>query len=196
VPTFPLKPAIVAAVIGLAALAGPSVAGAAICADQDGDPAVIGHARAETATHCLINAARSMQSTFAGNTLPPLSGNPYLYNPAVAHSADMAGMGQVTHAGSDGSTPDHRMAGYASFMFPGKWGWGENVAGGTHMTPYQAVFAGILPYVAGWMSPLDPDPGHRANILSRDFRELGVGVSLGANNWVYYTADFAWGNRK
>ena len=46
------------------------------------------------------------------------------------------------------------------------WLVGENLAWGTHSrsTPQQAV--------TNWMD----SPGHRANILKRRFREIGIGV--------------------
>ncbi len=55
---------------------------------------------------------------------------------------------------------------------------GENIAGG-HPTP-EAV-------VAGWMA----SPGHRANILSTSFTEIGIGVTSGPGpyGW-YWTEEF------
>jgi uncharacterized protein YkwD len=142
-PTFPIKPATIAAVACVAALAGPSVAGAAICGpDATTDPAVSGTARAEAATHCLINSARAIRGLWA------LGGNPYLYNPAVAHSVDMAHMGVQSHVGSDGSTNVQRLVGYTDFM--SAWGVAENIHSGPRMTPYQAVYGG-LPGFTSWM---------------------------------------------
>ncbi len=55
---------------------------------------------------------------------------------------------------------------------------GENIAAG-YDTP-EAV-------VAGWMS----SPGHRANILSPAYTEIGIGVSSGAAPYgTYWTQDF------
>ena len=66
-----------------------------------------------------------------------------------------------------------------------RWAYGENIAWGmgSRATPEAIVDA--------WMH----SSGHRANILSRDFRELGVGYSAGTpsgsrDQGGIYTADF------
>src|SRR5262249_50716989 len=63
----------------------------------------------------------------------------------------------------------------------GYTGWiaiGENIAAG-YQTP-DAV-------VAGWMS----SPGHRANILSTQFTEIGIGVASGSGSYsTYWTQEF------
>jgi uncharacterized protein YkwD len=65
------------------------------------------------------------------------------------------------------------------------WGFGENVAWGT------AELATPEAIVGAWMN----SPGHRANILSRDWREIGIGFSPGSpssgNAFAgIYTTDF------
>jgi uncharacterized protein YkwD len=62
----------------------------------------------------------------------------------------------------------------------GYTGWtavGENIAAG-YPSP-EAV-------VSGWMA----SPGHRANILNPDYRELGVGLSSGGKYGAYWTQEF------
>ena len=60
-------------------------------------------------------------------------------------------------------------------------GWsavGENIAAG-YATPEDVV--------AGWMA----SPGHRANILSPNFSEIGIGVSAGGGQFgTYWTQEF------
>jgi uncharacterized protein YkwD len=197
VSTFPLKRAAIAAFVCLAALAAPAVAGAT-CPDADANPAVIGTARVETATHCLINETRAQQRIkliglgLSSAGLQALSGNPFLYNPAVAHSASMAQAGLQAHTVPGESPPDQRLAGYGNFML--QWAWGENITSGPAMTPRQAVYGlhNATINITGWLE----STLHRANMLSTDFRELGVGVRVASNGVVYYTADFAWGVRK
>jgi uncharacterized protein YkwD len=67
------------------------------------------------------------------------------------------------------------------------WSLGENIAWGTGnlATPQEIVKA--------WMN----SPGHRANILNRRFRDIGVGIVMGAPAQVQagqvaatYTTDF------
>ncbi|MEU6666914.1 CAP domain-containing protein [Streptomyces sp. NPDC046727] len=100
----------------------------------------------------------------------PLTLNSTLTKAAQAHSADMAAHQNMSHTGSDGSSPGDRItrAGYT-------WSsYGENVAYG-YSTAQQVM--------AGWMS----SPGHRANILNCGFQEIGVGLAQPGSYW---TQDF------
>ncbi|MFE9393604.1 CAP domain-containing protein [Streptomyces sp. NPDC006784] len=89
---------------------------------------------------------------------------------AQAHSEDMAAHKNMSHTGSDGSSPDERIerAGYS-------WStYGENVAYG-YSSPESVM--------EGWMN----SSGHRANILNCDFEEIGVGHAQPGHYW---TQDF------
>src|SRR5438067_1831238 len=95
--------------------------------------------------------------------LAPLTLNPRLVDSAQTYSQVLASGNCFAH--TCGPVPDFserdEQAGYD--------GWtsiGENIAGG-YTTP-EAV-------VAGWMA----SPGHRANILSADYTEIGIGLSDG-----------------
>lgn len=93
---------------------------------------------------------------------------------AMAHSADQAAMGRMTHTGSDGSDAGTRLT-RAGFT----WGaWGENVAAG------QRTAAEV---VGAWMA----SPVHRANILSSTFRVIGIGVATAPDGTRYWTMDLA-----
>ncbi|MFF4840617.1 CAP domain-containing protein [Streptomyces collinus] len=112
----------------------------------------------------LVNAERAKVGCSA------LTLNPTLTKVAQAHSQDMAAHQNMSHTGSDGSSPGDRItaAGY-------NWSsYGENVAYG-YGTPEEVM--------AGWMS----SPGHRANILNCAFKEIGVGLAQPNNYW---TQDF------
>ena len=112
----------------------------------------------------LVNAERGR----AGCS--PVKLNATLTKAAQAHSADMAAHQNMSHTGSDGSSPGDRItrAGYS-------WStYGENVAYG-YSTPEQVM--------AGWMS----SAGHKANILNCAFQEIGVGLAQPGNYW---TQDF------
>ncbi|GAB2968854.1 hypothetical protein GCM10023080_034870 [Streptomyces pseudoechinosporeus] len=112
----------------------------------------------------LVNAERSK----AGCS--PVTLNAVLTKAAQAHSKDMAAHRNMSHTGSDGSSPGDRItrAGYS-------WStYGENVAYG-YATPEQVM--------AGWMS----SPGHKANILNCAFKEIGVGLAQPDSYW---TQDF------
>ncbi|MFG2352429.1 CAP domain-containing protein [Streptomyces sp. NPDC048521] len=112
----------------------------------------------------LVNAERAKAGCQA------LTLNSTLTEAAQAHSADMAAHQNMSHTGSDGSSPGDRItrAGYV-------WSsYGENVAYG---------YATAEQVMAGWMS----SPGHRANILNCGFKEIGVGLAQPNSYW---TQDF------
>ncbi|MFE6222833.1 CAP domain-containing protein [Streptomyces sp. NPDC057854] len=101
----------------------------------------------------LVNAERAKAGC------GPLTANATLARAAQGHSADMAARDFFDHTNPDGDGPGERVtaAGYP-------WStYGENIAKG-QTTAEQVMEA--------WMN----SPGHRANILNCDFKELGVGV--------------------
>jgi uncharacterized protein YkwD len=106
--------------------------------------------------------------------LRPLRLNADVHTAAQRHSRDQARRDLMTHTGANGSDAGDRIsrAGYT-------WSaWGENVAMG-YPTPRSVVRA--------WMH----SSGHRANILTRRFRHLGVGRRLSADGTIYWTLDLA-----
>jgi hypothetical protein len=115
-----------------------------------------------------INALRRQ------NGLTPLELNDALNAAAQRHSQDMANTSNVDHTGSDGSTPEQRIdaAGYAP-----RHTWGENIYGGGISTVDNAW--------AFWTGSVV----HRANLLNERYREVGIGVVVGANG-TYYTLTF------
>ncbi|MFI6208131.1 CAP domain-containing protein [Streptomyces sp. NPDC051041] len=112
----------------------------------------------------LVNAERKKVGC------SPVTLDATLTKAAQAHSEDMAAHRNMSHTGSDGSSPGDRItrAGYT-------WStYGENVAYG-YGTPEQVM--------SGWMS----SPGHKANILNCAFEEIGVGLAQPGHYW---TQDF------
>ncbi len=117
----------------------------------------------------LINAERQRHG------LTPLRTNPILIQVAQAHSQSMMGQGFFDHTEpTTGTGPCERIAsaGYVSQVC------GENIAAGypTALTVFQA-----------WMN----SPRHRANLLSPDFTEIGVGYAEGGYYRYYWTVDLA-----
>ncbi|GGY58484.1 hypothetical protein GCM10010363_44920 [Streptomyces omiyaensis] len=101
----------------------------------------------------LVNAERAKAGC------GPLTANAALARAAQGHSDDMAARDFFDHTNPDGAGPGERVtaAGYP-------WAtYGENIAMG--QTTAEQV-------MEGWMN----SPGHRANILNCDFKEIGVGV--------------------
>ena len=106
------------------------------------------------------------QERWNNGQLPPLKQNDLLDSAAETHSSNMATRNFVMHCDPDTYTlPWDRMVD-AGYIYNSA---GENIAWG-YPDP-QAV-------VAGWMG----SSGHRANILSTSFRELG-------NGYVYQSGD-------
>ncbi|MCA9968902.1 MAG: hypothetical protein KC425_01740, partial [Anaerolineales bacterium] len=105
----------------------------------------------------LVNAAR-----WDNGQLPPLKGETLLHAAAQGHSDNMAGRDFFAHCDLDTKTsPGERMtaAGYSGWNYAG-----ENIAAG-YSTPVDVM--------NGWMN----SSGHRANILSLNYREIGVGYT-------------------
>jgi uncharacterized protein YkwD len=117
----------------------------------------------------LVNQQR------AANGLPALNRDSALDSAAYQHSNDMATSNTFSHTGSDGSTPGQRInaAGYYWYTC------GENIAAG--QSSAQAV-------MDAWMN----SSGHRANILSPDFKDIGIAVvyRAGSAYGYYWTQDF------
>ncbi|MFI8824680.1 sigma-70 family RNA polymerase sigma factor [Streptomyces sp. NPDC053431] len=97
----------------------------------------------------------------------PLTENSLLTRAAQGHSDDMAARDFFDHTNPDGDGPGERVtaAGY-------RWStYGENIAKGQR-TPAEVM--------ESWMN----SPGHRANILNCDFREIGIGIhTAGGPYW-------------
>ncbi|MGW0629479.1 CAP domain-containing protein [Streptomyces sp. NPDC002758] len=105
--------------------------------------------------------------------LPPLAVDPVLGAAAQAHSADMVARDFYSHTSPEGSQPWDRAAAAGSRRRT----IGENIACGQR-SPAEVV--------DGWMN----SPGHRANILKRDFTHIGVGFVGGGRAGTYWTQLF------
>jgi uncharacterized protein YkwD len=120
-------------------------------------------ATVESAVRCLVNAQR------AAHRLAPLRSSRQLRVAAEAHGADMVAHRFFAHVSPfSGAVTDRvRRAGYLAHTRD--WSLGEDIAWGegTLSTPQSIVTA--------WMN----SPGHRAVILHRDFRDVGIGVTAG-----------------
>lgn len=114
------------------------------------------------------------QERLANGGLPPLKGVSELTTSSETHSFNMADRDFFAHCDLDTKDgPGQRIldAGY-SFTFAG-----ENIAAG-YQTPEQVM--------AGWMA----SSGHRANILSTSYGEIGVGYFLQGNDQATVRQDF------
>ena len=128
---------------------------------------------------CLHNEIR------AAHRLPLLTENSRLRRAAIAHSVDMVANRYFDHTAPCGKTFADRLLGANNYVGRSQtWVLGENIAQGTGSG---ASAAGIM---TAWMN----SSGHRANILRRSYREIGVGITTGvptdATPGGTYTADF------
>ncbi|MFJ8632175.1 CAP domain-containing protein [Streptomyces sp. NPDC093568] len=105
--------------------------------------------------------------------LHPLAVDPALTGAAQAYSTDMAVRAFYSHTSPEGTQPWDRAAAAGSRMRT----IGENIACGQRS-------AGEV--VDGWMN----SPGHRANILKRDFTHIGIGFAGGGPAGTYWTQLF------
>ena len=120
-----------------------------------------------------------MQSQFAViPSAPPLSMNATLLAAARAHSQNMLQNNYQGHNGPDGSLTT-RLAAYITGA--NGYSLGENVYAYS-----KSVFYGHAGFEVDWggtvaTGGMQSPPGHRDNIHSTGFREIGVGVVLGSN---------------
>ena len=174
--------ALLAALASLAALAAPVSAHAsaqdAACPGADAVPTAATIAQASQATLCLLNDER----TAAG--LHPVAETPGLTQPSAAYSARMVAENFFAHVSPDGGSLVDRLTAARYIAPDGDWTVGENIAWGEGElgTPRNIVVA--------WMN----SPGHRHNILTGEFTEIGIGIALGTPgnpSWgATYTTDF------
>jgi uncharacterized protein YkwD len=152
------------------------VAGAGACSRTAASPAASNLGALHATILCLLNAER------ASHGLAPLHSNGSLGKAAASWASAMVARRIFAHeSGSSSPLSRIRRTGYVH----GNWQIGENIAwgSGTLSTPRSIV--------NGWMH----SPGHRANILHGAFRDIGIGIKLGApgpglNGGATYVTDF------
>jgi uncharacterized protein YkwD len=166
-----------AAALVVGALAAPTSAYAA-CPNADITPAAGNLDEVRASLLCLHNEIRSDRD------LPKLKENTRLRKAAAKHSADMVDKGYFSHTAPDEDTFVDRILAAGYVRSDEGWTLGENLAWGTGelATPSQIM--------AAWMN----SSGHRAQLLKRSYREIGLGIRLGvptdAGVGVTVTADF------
>jgi uncharacterized protein YkwD len=118
-----------------------------------------------SATLCLVNAERTTRGLVA------LTANAQLGKAAQNYSRAMVRESFFDHVSPNGSTLVSRVRRGTGYLRGARsYSLGENIAWGS------GEFATPQETVKGWME----SAGHRANILNRRFRHVGVGVMIGA----------------
>ena len=119
---------------------------------------------------------RAVNATRVAHGAPPLRFDPTLERAARAHTSRMMRTGVFAHGNFAARMARFHVRGPAM---------GENLAwgGGPYGTPASII--------ATWMG----SPAHRANLLRRGFRRIGIGAVVGAfageSRATVVTADFA-----
>lgn len=148
------------------------------CRDADLTPAPGNLDRIRGAVLCLQNQIRVQHG------LPALREQPNLRRAAAGHSDDMVGRRYFDHTTPSGRTMVDRIVGAGYVRAQDGWLLGENLEWGTGSlaTPRGALRA--------WLD----SPPHRANLLRRGYREVGIGIALGVptggRSGATYTVDF------
>jgi uncharacterized protein YkwD len=129
------------------------------------------------ATLCVLNAER------ARHDLAPLKLNRRLSKAARRHSRAMARKHFFSHTSPSGATFVDRIRRAGYLAGASSWSIGENIAYGSGSQGAPRAIG------TAWMN----SPGHRANILSRSFRAIGIGIAAGTpfgGGGATYTTDF------
>ncbi len=178
-----------AIVLALAALCAPAAAQArpAATSSQDGCantsllPTRANLELVRDAVLCLHNRER------ARHGLPRLRENPKLRGAAERHTSNMVSARFFDHTSPSGATMVDRIRRTGYTKHARAWALGENIAWGT------GGLATAAEIHRSWMR----SSGHRANILQRSFREIGIGIETGlpvglsvAQSGATYTTDF------
>jgi uncharacterized protein YkwD len=142
--------------------AAPAMANA--CSGANSSPASLGRSGATRTTLCLLNKERRSHG------LRTLRLNGKLDRAARGHASDMVNRHFFAHESLSGASFATRIKRTGWTRSRRSWTVGENIGwgGGSLSTPRSMVRA--------WMN----SAGHRANILSRSFNQIGIGIANGA----------------
>jgi uncharacterized protein YkwD len=158
-----------------------SASAAGRCANAGLMPTATNGAQVSAATLCLINRERTSRG------LRALRSDGRLRRVAESYSREMVRHSFFNHVGHDGSTLRDRIANRTTYLSGmSNWAIGENLywGSGPRATPAESV--------DGWMH----SSGHRRNVLDRRYRDVGIGIAIGAPEDVdgtpaaTYTTDF------
>jgi uncharacterized protein YkwD len=160
------------------AAATPATASAATCSGADRSPAQLGQAGVRHATLCLLNQQR------AAHGLRPLRADRRLAKAALGHSKDMVAHRYFAHESRSGAPFTARIARTGWTHSRRSYVLGENIGWGS------GALATPRAMVHGWMHSAP----HRANILERRYRAIGIGVAFGipvdGSGGATYSTDF------
>jgi uncharacterized protein YkwD len=172
------RPAVaLAAALALFLVAAPAASAAGACSAANASASQASKRALVRATLCVLNAER------VRHKLRPLRLNHRLSAAARRHSRAMAARRFFSHTSLSGASFVDRIRNTGYLSGARSWTIGENIAygSGSRSSPRSIGTA--------WMN----SSGHRANILSRSFRSIGIGVAKGtptSRAGATYTTDF------
>lgn len=145
---------------GLGAQAKPQARTAGSCDNTTSRAGEVSEDALAESTVCLLNVERTSRG------LRALRVNSRLSAAARQHTSDMVRKRYFSHTSRSGSDMDDRIRSNGYLSGARSWMIGENLAWGSgdRSSPRNIVKA--------WMA----SPGHRHNILTGRFREIGIGV--------------------
>jgi uncharacterized protein YkwD len=150
--------------LAAALAAAPSAMAVRACESAGATPANAAQRTVVRATLCTLNAERDRYG------LRPLKLNKRLSSAARRHARDMVRRDYFAHDSLGGGTFVDRIRRTGYLRGARSWALGENLAWGTHRRSAPRAITEM------WMN----SAGHRANILSASFREVGIGLAIGA----------------
>jgi uncharacterized protein YkwD len=157
--------------LAAAAMLSPITIGSAIapasahagCANVRAAATSASSAEVGAAVRCLVNAHR------AAHALRPLRASGDLRRAAHLHAVDMVRRRYFDHVSPGGRTVAQRVKRTGYLSGARRWALGEDIGWGSGSA------ASAADIVEAWMQ----SPAHRAVILDRRFREVGLGVAGG-----------------
>jgi uncharacterized protein YkwD len=167
----------VVAVLAVLLFSVPSASAAGGCGAANATASQASEGALVRATLCVLNKERARRD------LRPLRLNSRLSTAARRHSRAMVRGKFFSHDSLDGASFVERIRETGYLSGASSWYVGENIAygSGDRSSPRSIGIA--------WMK----SPPHRANILSRSFREIGIGLAAGTpvgRRGGTYTTDF------
>jgi len=160
-----------AAALALAALVSPALA-----LDPLGAPALpAGKSRLERMQALEDELMAAINSVRAQHGRRPFRGSPRLRAAAVAHSREMVSVGYFEHESANGTPFWRRILRFYPMRGFSDWSVAENIAEGSPgLTASEAL--------GEWLR----SPPHRANVLSRGYRDAGVGAYFSSSAPRYF----------
>jgi uncharacterized protein YkwD len=146
------------------------VDGGDACSDGGVMPSDDNITQLNAAILCLVNAERT-----ANGNLPPLTENAQLDEASAGMCRRMVAEHFFAHDTPDGKTVVDRIEPTGYIPAGGNWVVGENLAWGSGaLSTPQSI-------VNGWMN----SPGHKANILASDYKDIGLATCMGSPTTTY-----------